>query len=60
MVNFDDTIKEETKEHNPNWPQIPDHPYRILIIRGSASGKTNSLLNLVSQQQHIEKNLFIY
>ena len=59
MVNFDDTIKEETKEHNPNWPQIPDHPYRILIIRGSASGKTNSLLNLVSQQQHIEKNLFI-
>ena len=59
MVNFDDTIKEETKEHNPNWPQIPDHPYRILIIKGSASGKTNSLLNLVSQQQHIEKNLFI-
>ena len=59
MVTFDDTIKEETKEHNPNWPQIPDHPYRILIIRGSASGKTNSLLNLVSQQQHIEKNLFI-
>ena len=59
MVNFDDTIEEETKEHNPNWPQIPDHPYRILIIRGSALGKTNSLLNLVSQQQHIEKNLFI-
>ena len=21
--------------HNPNWPYIPDHPYRILIIGGS-------------------------
>ena len=31
MINFDDVIKENTKEHNPNWPQIPDHPYRILI-----------------------------
>ena len=27
--------------HNPNWPYIPDHPYRILIIDGSGSGKTN-------------------
>ena len=32
--------KENMKEHNPNWPQIPDHPYRISIIRGSSSGKT--------------------
>ena len=32
MIDFDDVIKEETKEHNPHWPQIPDHPYRILII----------------------------
>ena len=29
MVNFDDVIKENIKQHNPNWPQIPDHPYRI-------------------------------
>ena len=27
------------KDHNPNWLQIPDHPYRILIVSGS--GKTN-------------------
>ena len=32
--------KENMKEHNPNWPQIPDHPYQISIIRGSRSGKT--------------------
>ena len=31
MINFD-VIKEETKEHNPNWPEIPDNPHRILTI----------------------------
>ena len=34
MIKCDDVIKEETKEHNRNWPEIPDHPYRILIIGG--------------------------
>ena len=43
------------KKHNPNWqPQIPDYPYRILIIGGSGSEKkqqkTNALLNLIKQQ----------
>ena len=28
MINFDDVIKENI-EHNPNWPQISDHPYRM-------------------------------
>ena len=32
MINFDDAIKEYIKEHNPNWTEIHDHPYRILII----------------------------
>ena len=45
MIKFDDVKKENIKEHNPNWPQIPDHPYRILIIGGSGSGKTNLLFN---------------
>ena len=31
--------KENIKKHNLNWPQIPDHPYRTIIIRGSGSGK---------------------
>ena len=48
MINFDGVIKENTKEHNPNWPQILDYPYRILIIGGSGSGKTNSLFNLIN------------
>ena len=41
MINLADVTKENIKEHNPNWPQIPDHPCRILIIGGSGSGKTN-------------------
>ena len=31
------------RKHNSNWPEIPDHLYRILIIGGSGSRKTNSL-----------------
>ena len=41
MINVDDYINKNKREHNPNWPYIPDHPYRILIIGGSGSGKTN-------------------
>ena len=55
MINFDDVTKENIKEHNPNWPQISDHPYRILMIGGSGSGKTNSLFNLIKHQPDIEK-----
>ena len=29
MINFDDVTKEDIKESNPNWPQIPDHLSRI-------------------------------
>ena len=38
---------ENKNEYNPKWPHIPDHQYRILIIRGSGSGKTNVSLNLI-------------
>ena len=50
MINFDDVVKEKIKEHNPNRPQIPDHPYRILIFGGSGSEKTNSVLNFINHQ----------
>ena len=39
MINFDNAVKENIKEHNPNWPQIPNHPYRILITGGFGSEK---------------------
>ena len=40
-------------------PYIPDHPYRILIIGGSGSGKTNTLLNLINEQKDIDK-IYLY
>ena len=55
MINFDDVTKENIKEKNSNWPQISDHPYRILIIGGSGSRETNSLFNLISQQLDADK-----
>ena len=55
MINFDDCINENKYEHNPKWPYIPDHPYRILIIGGSRSGKTNALLNLINNQPDFDK-----
>ena len=53
MINFNDYANEnetlqELHSHNLKWPYIPDHPYRILIIGGSGSGKTNTLLNLIN------------
>ena len=36
-------------------PYIPHHPYRILITRGSGSGKTNALFNLINNQLDIDK-----
>ena len=59
MINFDEYTNENNKEHNPNWPYIPDHPYRILIIGGSGSGKTNALLNLINNQPDIDK-IYLY
>ena len=55
MIKLDDVIKENIKEHNPNWPQIPDHLYKIIIVGGSGSGKANSLFNLTNQQPDIDK-----
>ena len=59
LINFDDVTKEKIKEHNPNWPQIPHDPYRILIIGGSGSGKTNFLFNLINKQPDIDK-IYVY
>ena len=55
MINLDNITNEKNKEYNKKWPCIPDHPYRIPIIGGSGSGKTNTLLNLINEQKDIDK-----
>ena len=59
MINFDDYTNEKNNnkktEHNTNWPYIPDDPYRILIIGGCGSRKTNALLNIIKNQEDIDK-----
>ena len=59
MINFDEYTNKNKKEHNLNWPYIPDHPYRILIIGGSGTGKTNASLNLINNQQDVDK-IYLY
>ena len=50
MKNYDQSVE---INHNPNWPYILDHLYRILIIGNSGSAKTNVLVNLIKNQDKI-------
>ena len=59
MINFDDYTNENKTEYSSNWPCIPDLMYRIVIVGGSGSGKTNALLNLINNQPDIDK-IYIY
>ena len=69
MINFDDYANEnngvafktvqELRSHNLKWHYIQDHPYKILIIGGSGSGKANALLNLINNKLDIHK-IYLY
>ena len=59
MNSFDDVTNENKAKHNLKWPYVLDHPYRILIVGGSGSGKTNALLNLINNQPDIDK-IYLY
>ena len=54
MINLDSITNENNKEHNEKCRYTLDHPYRIIIIGGSGSGKTNTLINLINEQHDIE------
>ena len=58
MFNFD-YITKDIKEYNPNWPQGPNHPYRILIAGCTGLGKTNALLNLINHEPDTDK-IYLY
>ena len=57
MKNCDESVE---INHNPNSPCIPDHLYRTLIIRGSGSGKTNVLLNLIKNQRQDIDQIYLF
>ena len=49
MINFYDYTNENITEHNAKWLYIPDHPYRILIIGSSESGKKKRIIKFNKQ-----------
>ena len=55
MFTIDCVTKEDIKEHNSDSPEISDHPYRILIVRGSGSGKINILFSLIKYEPDNDK-----
>ena len=59
MINFDNYTNENKPQHNLKLPYFPDRPYRILIVGGSGSGKTNTLLKLINNQPDIDK-IYLY
>ena len=62
MINLDDNANKYNEDHNKKWPYIPDHPYRMLIIGGSGSGKTYTLLNLIREQDsdNLTDKIYLY
>ena len=59
MINLDKIVNNNNEGHNEKWPYIPDHPYRNLIIGGSGSGKTNTLLHLINEEKNSDK-IYLY
>ena len=55
--NYDESVE---GNHNSNWPYISDHPYRILIISGYGSGKTNVLFNMIKQKKSDIDKIYLY
>ena len=59
MFNLGSITNENNNKHNEKWPYIPDHPYKIITVGGSGSGKTNALINLINEQNDIYK-IYLY
>ena len=53
MLNLDNIVSNKTENKNNDWP------FRMLIIRPSGSGKTNTLLNLINNLHPIDK-IYLY
>ena len=59
MINLNNIVNNNNQQQNKKWPYIGDHSYRILIIGGSGSEKTNTLLHLINVQKDIDM-IYLY
>ena len=57
---MDAITNESNKNHNKKWPYITGHPHKMLMIGGSGSGKTNTLLNFIKEKDNDERIDKIY
>ena len=57
MKNYDESADINL---NANFPDICNHPYRILTIGGSGSGKSNVLLNSKKLQRRDIAKTYLY
>ena len=57
IKNYDQSVE---INRNPNWPYIPYHPDRILIVGGAGSVKTNILLNLIKHQRPDIDKIYLF
>ena len=54
MINFD-LVNNNIKNNNTNNIYSYTHPFRILIISPSGSGKTNLLRDIINEREDIDK-----
>ena len=57
MKNYDESVE---INHNPSWPYIRGHAYRILIIDGPESGKTKVFLKLIKHNWPDVDKIYLY
>ena len=56
MINLDSITNENNKKHNKKMAIYTRSSIQNFVIGGSGSGKTNSLLNLIKEQDDIDKS----
>ena len=57
LKNYDESVEINI---NPDCSYLPDHPFRMLVIDGSRSSKTNMLLNLIKYLLPDVDKIYIY
>jgi len=61
IINFDNIteLNENKETHEQRSKFMPKHPFRLLMVGGSGSGKTNVLINMLVRYLNYDK-IYIY